>query len=94
MRHKTYKRIYRIVTDSGIVDVTEDHSLLDIEGNIIKPKDCKIGNELLHGFPKFTDDIIVNDINTNRKEIYDLGLKFKDDIEIPNEILNSNKFIK
>ena len=39
MRHKTSKRIYRIITDSGIVDVTEDHSLLDINSNKIKPND-------------------------------------------------------
>ena len=94
MRHKTSKRIYRIITDSGVVDVTEDHSLLDINGNMIKPIDCKIGNELLHNFPKFTDDMITNNIDTNRKQIYQLGLQFKDNNEIPNEILNSNKFIK
>jgi len=43
MRHKTLKKIYRIVTSSGIVDVTEDHSLLDINNNIIKPSECYIG---------------------------------------------------
>jgi len=43
MRHKTSKRIYRIITDSGIVDVTEDHSLLDINSNKIKPSECKVG---------------------------------------------------
>jgi intein/homing endonuclease len=43
MRHKTSKRIYRIITDSGIVDVTEDHSLLDINSNKIKPSECYIG---------------------------------------------------
>ena len=43
MRHKTSKRIYRIITDSGIVDVTEDHSLLDINSNKIKPNECYIG---------------------------------------------------
>jgi len=94
MRHKTSKRIYRIITDSGVIDVTEDHSLLDIDGNKIKPIDCKIGNELLHNFPNFTDDMITNNIDTNRKEIYNLGLEFKDNNIIPNEILNSNKYVK
>ena len=94
MRHKTSKRIYRIVTDSGVVDVTEDHSLLDINKNKIKPNECKIGNEILHNFPIFTDDIITFDFDTNRKEIYELGLQFKDNNEIPNNILNSNKYIK
>jgi len=48
IRHKCKKKIYRIVTDTGIVDVTEDHSLLDKDGNIIKPSDCNVGTELLH----------------------------------------------
>ena len=94
MRHKTSKRIYRIISDSGVVDVTEDHSLLDIEGNKIKPSDCYIGLEILHNFPNFTDNITTCDINTNRKEIYELGLKFKNNNEIPTEILNSNKYVK
>jgi DNA polymerase elongation subunit (family B) len=51
IRHKTNKRIYRVSTPSGIVDVTEDHSLLDIDGKIIKPIDCITSMELLHSFP-------------------------------------------
>jgi len=53
IRHKTEKRIYRIGTHLGVVDVTEDHSLLDDNSEIIKPRDCEMGKtELLHGFPK------------------------------------------
>lgn len=48
IRHKTDKKIYRIVTHKGIVDCTEDHSLLDKNGNELSPNDCKIGTELLH----------------------------------------------
>ena len=48
IRHKTYKKIYRIVTTNSIVDVTEDHSLLLPDGTKIKPEECKIGTELLH----------------------------------------------
>ena len=51
IRHKTVKKIYRISTHIGVVDVTEDHSLLDTEKHIIKPTECKIGTELLHRFP-------------------------------------------
>lgn len=29
IRHKTNKKIYRIINDRGVIDVTEDHSLLD-----------------------------------------------------------------
>jgi len=47
MRHKTNKRIYRITTNSGIVTVTEDHSLLDSNSNEIRPIDVKVGDVLL-----------------------------------------------
>ena len=48
IRHKCCKKIYRIVTESGFVDVTEDHSLLNSDGKKISPKDVSIGDELLH----------------------------------------------
>jgi DNA polymerase elongation subunit (family B) len=53
IRHKTTKKIYRVATLSGVVDVTEDHSLLDASANIIKPKDCTVGQILLHSQPSF-----------------------------------------
>jgi DNA polymerase elongation subunit (family B) len=48
IRHKTEKKIFQVLTHTGVVDVTEDHSLLSREGNIVKPKDVKIGDSLLH----------------------------------------------
>ena len=51
IRHKTVKKIYRVLTHTGLVDVTEDHSLLDVNCNIIKPSECEIGKELLHSKP-------------------------------------------
>lgn len=51
IRHKTNKKMFRIITSSGVCDVTEDHSLLDKDNKLIKPKDCKVGTELLHAFP-------------------------------------------
>lgn len=47
MRHKTQKRIYRITTHTGIVKVTEDHSLLNLHGEEIKPNEVKINDQLL-----------------------------------------------
>jgi DNA polymerase elongation subunit (family B) len=52
IRHKTQKKIYRVNTTQGSIDVTEDHSLLDPSGKILKPNDCQTGNKLMHGFPK------------------------------------------
>ena len=37
IRHKTNKKIYRINTHQGIVDITEDHSLLDENKQLLKP---------------------------------------------------------
>jgi len=41
IRHKTNKDIYRVYTNIGMVEVTEDHSLLDFNGNKIKPLKVK-----------------------------------------------------
>lgn len=51
IRHETDKQIYRVTTGSGVVCVTEDHSLLRPDGSIVKPCDITMGTELLHSFP-------------------------------------------
>jgi DNA polymerase elongation subunit (family B) len=55
IRHKTVKKMYRILTHTGCVDVTEDHSLLDKNLNKIKPSELNIGSELYHSFPPKED---------------------------------------
>ena len=67
VRQKTEKNIYRIRTKHAVVDVTEDHSLIGVDREIIKPKDSEIGEELLHNFmnfnkPQITFDEIINKI--------------------------------
>jgi hypothetical protein len=53
IRHKCNKQIYRVNTLQGCIDITEDHSLIDINGNKIKPKDCIINKtEIMHSFPE------------------------------------------
>jgi DNA polymerase elongation subunit (family B) len=49
VRHKTNKNIHRVVTHTGIVDVTEDHSLLLENKEIAKPTQVGVGTALLHG---------------------------------------------
>ena len=49
VRHKTVKNIHRVLTHTGIVDVTEDHSLLLENKEMIKPCEVSIGTKLLHG---------------------------------------------
>ncbi len=50
IRHKlaSHKKMIRILTHTGLVDVTDDHSLITKNGEKISPKDVKIGTELLH----------------------------------------------
>ena len=50
IRHQlaSHKKMMRILTHTGLVDVTDDHSLLTKEGQEISPKDVQIGTELLH----------------------------------------------
>ena len=60
MRHKTTKNIFRVFTGLGIVDVTEDHSLLDENKQKIKPTEVHVGTKLLHACSK---QIVENPIN-------------------------------
>jgi len=50
IRHQlaSHKKMMRVLTHTGLVDVTDDHSLVRRDGSEISPKDCIIGTELLH----------------------------------------------
>lgn len=48
IRHRVKKRLYRVVTESGVVVCTEDHSLLRRNGEKTKPTEVQVGDELLH----------------------------------------------
>ena len=50
IRHKLapHKKMIRVSTPTGIVDVTDDHSLLRADGSEVSPNDVKLGHELLH----------------------------------------------
>ena len=49
IRHKTNKKIYRVSSGLGIVDVTEDHSLCNSDKIPIKPNELEINStKLLH----------------------------------------------
>ena len=55
IKHKCNKKIYRIQTLHGIVDVTEDHSLLTTDMKKIKPLellDLRVTKNLLHKWPE------------------------------------------
>jgi DNA polymerase delta subunit 1 len=48
IRHKCLKKIYRVKSPYGTVDVTADHSLLDTHLNLIKPNEVEPSTDLLH----------------------------------------------
>jgi len=88
IRHKTIKKIYRILTHTGLVDVTEDHSLLDEKSQIIKPVDCIKGQNLLHSKP----NIIINENNNiDEEQAYIYGVFISDgSIEYGKWSINNN----
>ena len=57
IRHKCSKKIYNVATRSGIVEVTEDHSLLGLDLTEIKPENLLNGQELLHSLPEITNEV-------------------------------------
>ncbi|MHA1910766.1 MAG: DNA polymerase domain-containing protein, partial [Candidatus Kariarchaeaceae archaeon] len=57
IRHKTDKKLFRVCTHTGVVDVSEDHSLLSSKGEMISPNEVDIGTELLHSFPSEYNEI-------------------------------------
>lgn len=50
IRHKlaSHKQMIRVLTHTGMVDVTDDHSLVGNNGDCLTPKTASIGTELLH----------------------------------------------
>lgn len=72
IRHKCKKTIWRIVTHTGVVDVTEDHSLLSPELIHVKPKVVTQGTELLHSFP--LDSVHTIPCNYTDDELFVFGM--------------------
>jgi DNA polymerase elongation subunit (family B) len=62
IRHKLapHKKMVRIFTQTGCVDVTDDHSLLKEDGTEISPKDVSVGTELLHCPIESTSPLIMD----------------------------------
>lgn len=68
IRHKCDKKIYRVLTHTGCVDVTEDHSLIRENGEKVKPGELKVGDSLLHSFPKEFDNSFKVKLSGNNSE--------------------------
>ena len=70
IRHKCAKKIYRVLTHTGLVDVTEDHSLLSPDIELLKPKDVQVGQKLFHSFPNEQQSVTM----TSYEEAFVLGM--------------------
>lgn len=71
IRHKCDKKIYKVLTHTGCVKVTEDHSLLDENLNIITPKECIVGTKLLQSYPDSNEfNSSITSISKDRAFIY------------------------
>lgn len=64
-RHEIKDTLKRVNTHVGCVDVTEDHSLLDLNGNEVTTKNLSIGDELMHKPVPLPDD-------TPKEQLYDI----------------------
>jgi ribosomal protein S8 len=69
IRHKCDKKIYKILTHTGYVKVTEDHSLIKEDLEIVKPKECDLETKLLNSYPS-TFNESCNIISKDRAFIY------------------------
>ncbi len=81
IRHKTQKKIYRILTHTGCVDVTEDHSLLDENLNKLKPTEVSIGTKLRHCSPFNLSNELTQNLDED-KEINTIVFDLKEDSKL------------
>ena len=91
IRHYCNKEIYRVITPTGIVDVTEDHSLLNTELQEIKPQDLESDVLLFHSFPEIPEE------NTKSPDFFDAlfdGLFCYDPFETTSKIEIQQRYIQ
>ena len=79
IRHKCKKRMFRILTHWGLVDATEDHSLLDENSIRVTPMQVNVGNLLLHAETLPTHSTSAPpDVITDLNEAWAMGLFMAD----------------
>ena len=68
-----HKKMVRIVTHTGLVDVTDDHSLLREDGTEVSPRDVRVGDSLLHSSLPF--EYWKRDWDDGRTRVFDTQLE-------------------
>ncbi len=91
IRHHTRKPILRVLTRTGMVDATSDHSLVSKVGQKTRPQDVERGDELLHS----NDHLLVECLNKHhptssssisKEEAFEMGVYER---EIPDDMLTA-----
>jgi DNA polymerase elongation subunit (family B) len=84
IRHElaSHKTMLRVITQSGIIDVTDDHSLIRANGNIVKPNELSASDDLLqYPLPAFTRDSAMFDVNEAQILGYFMGAGYVNGME-------------
>ena len=97
-----HKKMIRILTHTGLVDVTDDHSLIQPDGKEISPKDVLIGTELLHNNLPLLENTNTNVQQITTAEARVMGFFFGDGScentdkakKIPDEVLLGSQEIR
>jgi len=91
-----HKKMMRIVTHTGIVDVTDDHSLILANGEEISPKNVEIGTKLLHSALPLPSVVTIPTVTVEQARV--MGASFAaDNYEkkiIPTSILNGTREVR
>lgn len=74
IKHKNEKNIIRVLTHTGCVDVTTDHSLLLPNGEKTTTNDVEIGTELMHANLPILETPIEKKIEISENTAYAYGL--------------------
>ena len=87
------KGMVRVLTHTGLVDCTTDHSLLTPAGEAIRPSEVQVGTELMrHYLPRFECDNVVK--STRQACILGLGLARGSLDRVPPSILAASSEVR
>jgi DNA polymerase elongation subunit (family B) len=82
-----HKKMIRVLTHTGLVDATDDHSLLRPDGTEVSPKEIAVGAELLHHTLPAIPDTKVDTDTIGEAEAEVMGVLFRNDSDESKTIL-------
>lgn len=95
IRHRAGKPMVRVVTHTGVVDVTEDHSLLRDDGTPVSPRDLTVGDTLLHAtLPRLGESSSHMSEAEARVRGFFFGDGFADVYSCPSDVLGASEEVR